>query len=179
VLRLAAACVAALVLAPAASAGGGSYVFFGGNRGERAQVRRALNASTFDWNAVPVTVSIHIVPGVPSHATPAAIWLDPALLHAGMFSWAVVQDEYAHQVDWFLLDDSGRAQLNALLGARVWCHADLPGLAHGAYGCERFTSMLVWAYWPSRADVYRPGLNPEARFDPQRFRAVLDGLLAA
>jgi hypothetical protein len=42
-------CGAALMLAPGAFARGGSYVVDGGNAAERATVRDALNASSFDW----------------------------------------------------------------------------------------------------------------------------------
>ncbi len=89
-----------------------------------------------------------------------------------------MQDEYAHQVDFFLLSDEQRSVLNDVLGARVWCHADHPGLAHASYGCERFSSSLVWSYWPSAANAYRPvKAGSEASLPPWRFRSVLGSLL--
>src|SRR5437870_4753764 len=85
---------AAFVLAPSALAGGGNYTFDGGSPAEQAQVRAALGASAFDWDVLPSRVVVHVVPGAFPHATPGEVWLDPALLHAGSFSWAVVQDEF-------------------------------------------------------------------------------------
>ena len=64
-------------------------------------------------------------------------------------------DEYAHQVDFFVLDPARRALLQQRLGASAWCY-EVSGLAHGAHGCERFASMVAWAYWPSKHNAYRP-----------------------
>jgi hypothetical protein len=172
------ATLATLASTSTALAAGGNYAFVGGSGADRAQVRAALEASRFDWNLVPAQVQIHFAPGISSYATPGHMWLDPALLRAGVFSWAVVQDEYAHQVDFFVLNDAQRAVLNDVLGARVWCHADRPGLKHAAYGCERFSSSLVWSYWPSPANAYRPlTAGSEATLSPWRFRSVLGSLL--
>ena len=173
-----AAALATLAFSPAALAAGGNYAFVGGHAADRTRVRAALEASRFDWDVVQVQIQIHLVRGVSAYATPGNVWLDPGLLRAGMFSWAVVQDEYAHQVDFFVLDESQRAVLANMLGTSVWCHADHPGLAHAAYGCERFTSSLVWAYWPSAKNAYRPSAaHAEASLEPSRFRSVLGGLL--
>lgn len=178
-LSLCASLGALLLWAGSALAGGGTYSFVGGAPRHHDQVRAALEASSFDWSLVPGRVTVHIVPGVPPLATPGEIWLDSGLLEAGVFSWAIVQDEYAHQIDFLLLDDRQRQLLNALLGGRVWCHADLPGLPHSAYGCERFTSTFVWAYWPHAANAYRPlSRNDEAAaMEPARFRALVGSLL--
>lgn len=169
----------ALVLPAAAQARGGSYVVEGGTEAHRAQIRAALDASAFDWGVVPGTVTIHVVAGVRPAATPGHIWLDSALLEAGVFSWAVVQDEYAHQVDFLVLDEAQRRLLAGALGGRAWCHADQPGLPHADYGCERFTSTLVWAYWPAAGNVYRPrsARDESAAMEPARFRALLSGLI--
>jgi hypothetical protein len=172
------AALATLASSSTALAAGGNYAFVGGTSADRAQVQSALDASKFDWSIVPVQIQVHFVDGIGSYATPGHMWLDPLLLRAGVFSWAVVQDEYAHQVDFFVLNDDQRAVLNAVLGARVWCHADQPGLAHSAYGCERFTSSLVWSYWQSPANAYRPSkAGAEASLAPWRFRSVLGSLL--
>jgi hypothetical protein len=45
--------LAALFVTAKAQAGGGAYVFSGGSEAARAQVRAALEASSFDWGLVP------------------------------------------------------------------------------------------------------------------------------
>ena len=180
-----AACIAlcatllALVLPCSALAHGGSYAVLGGSVADRAEIRAALDASAFDWSLIPAVIEVHVVPGIAAFSTPGAVWLSPELLHAGMFSWAVVQDEFAHQVDFFLLDNTQRAVLNDALGTKVWCHADKSGLPHGGYGCERFTSTFVWAYWPNRQNAYGPAFGPdrEVTMQPWRFRTLMSSLL--
>ncbi len=158
----------------AAHAGGGHFVFAGGTRAERDVVVQALNASAFDWDLVPDTITIHIVPGVDSQAYRGNIRLDANLLDAGMFAWGVVQHEYAHQVDFDLLDDAKRARLLQLLGGSAWCDQTL-ALPHDEYGCERFASTLAWSYWPSPENCMRPesATDESAAMPPARFRAVL------
>jgi hypothetical protein len=168
----------ALALTGQALAGGGNYAFDGGTAHERSAVRAALEASSFDWGLVPVQVTIHIAPGLSSEAARGEIWLDADLLDSGRFAWGTIQHEYAHQVDYFLLDDAKRAQLQAALGGSDWCYS-VPGLAHGAYGCERFASTLAWAYWPSVYNAMRPG-SPEdeaGSLSPRPFRELLGRLL--
>jgi hypothetical protein len=177
-MRMLLVIAAALALAGPAQAAGGDYVFDGGSKGQRAEVRAALAASSFDWSLVPARVTVHIRPLDHSYSTPGHVWLDADLLSAGRFAWAVVQDEYAHQVDFFLFDSAARSRLNAVLGARDWCYG-VKGLAHHEYGCERFASTLVWAYWPSKDNAYRPqSSNDEsAAMAPAPFRALLGELL--
>ena len=91
-----------------ALAAGGNYVH-GGTAKQQGQVKAALNASAFDWSLVPQQIVVHIAPGIPSEATFGNIWLDSNLLDSGIFAWGVVQHEYAHQVDFFLLDDAKRS----------------------------------------------------------------------
>jgi hypothetical protein len=172
--------VLACALAPAAQAAGGRYVFDGGTRAERGQVSSALQASSFDWSLVPGRIVIHIGDGVSSHATAGQIWLDARLLGTGRFSWGVVQHEYAHQVDFFLLDDAKRAELQAAIGGSAWCYSTAV-LAHGAYGCERFASTLAWAYWPSSSNSMRPesATDESAAMAPASFRALLGRLIGA
>ena len=70
-------------------------------------MRAALTASSFNWSLVRVQITIHIARDIPSsQATPGQIWLDAGLLDSGEFAWAFVQHEYAHQLDFFLLDDA-------------------------------------------------------------------------
>jgi len=164
----------ALCLTGKACAGGGDYVFDGGTRAEQNQVRTALNASSFNWNLVPTRITIHIARDIPSsQASPGEIWLDAALLDTGEFSWAFVQHEYGHQVDFFLLDDAERSALAQALGAQVWFY-DEP-LQHEAYGCERFASMLAWAYWQAADNALKPrnGSDESAAMAPAQFRALL------
>lgn len=171
--------LAALALAGAAQAAGGDYVFDGGTPRQQKTVRAALQASAFDWSLVPARVTIHIEPGLDgSHARPGHIWLDTDLVDAGRFSWAVVQDEYAHQIDFFLFDGAMRERVNRELGGRDWCYG-VAGLRHSDYGCERFSSTLVWSYWPSRQNAYRPASRHDesAAMRPARFRALMSELL--
>jgi len=172
------ALVGALLLPGTAFARGGDYVFDGGSAAHQRQVRAALEASRFDWNVVPAEITIHVRRGVPTHATRGHIWLDANLVESGTFAWAPIQDEYAHQIHFFRFGDAIEAQLTEQLGARDWCYG-VSGLRHGEYGCERFTSTLVWSFWPSRDNVYRPRSSGDesAAMAPARFRALVAGLL--
>jgi hypothetical protein len=175
-----AALIAVLAFAGNAQAAGGDYVFDGATAAERAQVRAALDASSFPWNLVPAQVTIHVGAFDSSHALPGHIYLDRGLLRAGRFAWATVQDEYAHQVDFFLFDGAIRAQLTSALGAKDWCYG-VAGLAHDEYGCERFSSTLVWAYWPSKDNAYRPQSRRDesAALAPAKFRDLMATLVGA
>ncbi len=165
--------------APAAHAAGGTYVFAGGNAYERLQVHDALDASSFNWSVVPVTVTIHIGAPAVSEATPGNIYLDAGLLDAGEFSWGVVQHEYAHQVDFMLLTPDDRVTLAAALGTQTWCYDGTMQLPHSSYGCERFASNLAWAYWPSKNNCLRPmsSTDEAGSVAPDAFRALLASLL--
>jgi hypothetical protein len=142
---------------------------------------RAAQAQVFaprrDWSVVDRTITIRIAPGLDSQAVPGEIDLDADLLDAGVFSWGVVQHEFAHQVDFFLLDDRLRTTLSASLGGGSWWQT--AGLPHGELTSERFASTLAWAYWPSAENSMRP----LSRFDesgavaPAAFRRLLGGLL--
>ena len=169
----------ALSLAPSAGAGGGNYRFAGGDRAQRTQVHNALEASRFNWNLVHETITIHIERGITSHSMPGEIWLDSDLLNAGTFSWATVQDEYAHQIDFFLFNAEMRAQLEKALGGHAWCYEDPSIQAHSAQGCERFSSVLPWAYWQSSENAYRPTSRRDesAAMPPQQFRQLMTRLL--
>jgi hypothetical protein len=87
----------ALALPAWASATGGRYTIVNGTRPERQTVVSALDASAFDWNLVRTRITIQIVRGLDSQAVPGTMWLDADLLDTGIFSWGVVQHEYAHQ----------------------------------------------------------------------------------
>jgi hypothetical protein len=174
------AAVAALAFTGVAQASGGSYTFDGGTKAEQAQVKGALNASSFNWSLVPQTIVVHIGHGSESEALPGHIWLDADLLDSGRFSWGVVQHEYAHQVDFLLFDPATRARLNVLLGGSDWCYGT-GGLDHGAYGCERFASTLAWAYWQNSANSMKPVAagDESAAMAPAQFRALLAQILGS
>jgi len=176
--KLSVLAVALLGSATPAFAAGGRYMIEGGTTSERQQVTEALAASSFDWSAVPQTITITIEPNIVSQAVPGRIWLDADLLDSGEFSWGVVQNEYAHQVDFYLLDDAQRAQLTSALGAAAWCYGDQPGLTLGQAGCERFASTLAVAYWPSPDNCIRSA-DDLAPLAPAAFRALLVGMLGA
>ena len=173
------AIVLGTALAPKATGAAGAMAFRGGTTGEQREVRKALAASAFPFGVVGRTITVHIKAGVVSQSQPGHVWLDSRLLDAGRFSWATVQDEFAHQVDFFVLRDSQRARLNTLLGGVDWCYG-VPGLPHAAYGCERFSSMVAWAYWPSVDNAYRPASSADesAAMPAARFRAIVDAMLA-
>jgi hypothetical protein len=168
VLFLALACV------PSAHASGGRYGFDGGTHAQQAQVRAALNASSFDWSIVPGPVLIHIGRARDPHATPGEIWLDAGLLDSGRFSWGVVQHEYAHQVDFTVLTDAMRADLHAFLGGSAWW-----GSGHQSLDCERFADLVAWSYWPSPDNVMKPSdaADEGGQIARARFRAALEALL--
>jgi hypothetical protein len=172
--------VAALCLAGVARAGGGNYVVDGGTPTQHAQVRAALEASSFNWSLVRARITIHIARDIPSsQASPRQIWLDAGLLDSGQFSWAFVQHEYGHQVDFFLLDEADRATLEHALGAQSWFY-DEP-LPHAAYGCERFASTLAWAYWQSGDNALEPrdARDESGAMAPAQFRNLLGRILQA
>jgi len=177
----------ALAFAGGAEAAGGHYLFDGGSRAEQAQVEKALNASSFNWSVVPATITVHIARGHYSEATYGEIWLDADLLDSGIFSWGVVQHEYAHQVDFFLLNDTRRAMLAGLGGQAWWATgATASGapngtLAHADLTSERFASTLAWAYWPSPSNSMRPTSTSDesAAMAPAAFRSLLARVLAA
>ena len=175
-----AAVFAVLALAGNAQAAGGNYVFDGATPTEQRQVRAALDASAFPWSLVPARITIHVGAYGTSRALPGHIYLDRDLLSAGRFAWATVQDEYAHQVDFFLFSHATRLQLTSTLGAKDWCYG-VAGLAHHEYGCERFASTLVWAYWPSKANAYRPesARDESAALAPAKFRSLMAALIGA
>ena len=114
------------VFAQSALASGGSFTFVGGTAGEQATVRSALDASSFDWGLIPSTITFTISPVGTSYSTYGHVFIDPKLLDAGRFSWGVVQHEMAHQVDFFLLDDTKRTLLEQRLGGQDWCYS-IPG----------------------------------------------------
>ena len=153
-------------------------MFDGARPAERSTVRAALNASAFDWSVVPQRVTIHVGEIGASHSTPGHIWLDRGLLAAGRFAWPTVMDEYAHQVDFVVLDPFRRSVLQQRLGASAWCY-EKAGLSHSAYGCERFSSMVAWAYWPSKDNAYRPESRSDesAAMPAPEFRRLLASLV--
>jgi hypothetical protein len=127
------ALVLALVAPGLARAAGGTYVFASGTPREQAQVHAALEASSFDWSLVPQTITIHIDRGHESDATQGSIWLDADLVDAGQFAWGTIQHEYAHQVDFFLLDDAKRGDGAGAVPRAAPAHARRAGRAGGPH----------------------------------------------
>ncbi len=184
-LRAALAC-ALITLAVAgtacpARAAGGHYVIDGGTPIQQEEVRSALSASAFPWSIVPRQVQIHVGAGFTTESTTGQIWIDANLLDMGSFSWGLVQHEYAHQVDFQLLNDATRSALTRVLGGGAWCWGAGPDLDHAEYGCERLASTLAWSYWQSPDNALRPrGQGDEsAALTPARFKALLGALLKA
>jgi hypothetical protein len=184
VRTLLAAFAVGLALTGSAQAAGGRYTFDGGTRYQQTQVKKALDASSFDWNVVPATIVVHIARGHESEATRGEIWLDADLLNSGTFSWGVIQHEYAHQVDFFVLDDADRLELAPLGGLSWWAplavaHAPNGTLAHEQLTSERFASTLAWTYWPSKDNSMRPtsAQDESAAMAPAAFRALLARVL--
>jgi hypothetical protein len=176
VKRLLLPLIVALAVAPAAHAAGGRYVFDGGTQAQRGQVTSALQASNFDWSLIPGRIVIHIGKRVSSHATAGQIWVNAGLLETGRFAWGVVQHEYAHQVDFGLLSDPMRAQLQPLLqGSAWWGSLD----QHAQLGCEQFADELTWAYWQSPDNVMKPASATDegGQMSPVAFRAALAAVL--
>jgi hypothetical protein len=164
--------------APALAASGG-YVFDGGTPRERATVRAALAASSFDWSLVPARVTIHITRQSDSYASRGHIWLGSRMLDQGRSGWGIVQHEYAHQLDFYLFDARIRASLNAALNGKRWWPGQRPG-RHDQYGAERFASTLSWAYWPSPHNALIREARAEATaMAPGRFRRLLSRLLVS
>ncbi len=163
-----------------ALAAGGNYVFDGGTPRQQAQVRAALEISAFDWNLLPEQTVVHIGVYNVSHSAPGHVYLDGGLLSSGQFAWPTVMDEFAHQIDFFLLDRVRRMILQERLGVSAWCY-EVGGLAHSGYGCERFSSMVAWAYWPSQASSYRPKSKSDetATMAAGEFRNLLGDLIGA
>jgi hypothetical protein len=176
---LVAAVLGALVLPANALAGGGDYVFDRATSSQQSQVRAALEASSFDWDLVGARITVHVRRDIVSHSTRGHIWLDARLLRSGRFAWATIQDEYAHQLDFFRFDDATRRHLTNELGAKDWCYG-VRGLRHAEYGCERFASTLVWTFWPSQDNAYRPSSRRDeaAAMPPAQFRALVASLLS-
>ena len=180
---IAVAALMVLAWAGSASARGGKYVFDGGTLKQQAQVRVALAVSSFNWSIVPTTVTIHLHKGTGTYAMPGEIWLDTDLVSSGTFAWGPIQHEYAHQVDFFLLNDGQRTRLNGLLGGKVWSHT--PGTAarhgpdHTSLGAEHFASTLAWSYWQSPANSLKPTSKKDesAAMAPGKFRALLAQML--
>ena len=172
--------IAFLAGAGDALAVGGNYVFAGGSPEAQAQVRAALDRSTFDFDVVPEQITIRITRCGCAGSKPGEILLDEDVLTRSPFgpryAWGIVQDEYAHQVDFFVLEQRDRRTLQRRIGGKAWCY-EISGLAHDDYGCERFSTLLAWAYWRSPDNVRRPVWPGGAGLTRPEFRALLARLL--
>jgi hypothetical protein len=155
------------------------HVVLGGTTAQRAEVRKALEASAFDWSVVPFVVKIRIADGPKSWARRGEIRLSAQLLDKGRASWGTVQHEYGHQVDLYLLDDADRKRIRKALGGYAWLPKN-EAVPHAERGAERFASTFAWAYWPSQNNSMRPrsAEDESAAMKPAQFRTLLARLLA-
>ena len=152
------------------------YSFAGGTVRERATVRAALAASSFDWGRVPGHVTIHLVPGGSCFAIHGQIWLGRRVLGHGRAAWGLIQHEYGHEVDFFLLDARARAGLNRVLGGKTWWPNGR--WRHDQYGAERFASTLAWSYWTSPHNtLVRYARAESTAMRPAAFRRLVNRLL--
>src|SRR5258708_39894714 len=90
-----------------------------------------------------------------TEATTGHIWLDAGLLDAGMFSWGTVQHEYAHEVDFFLLDSAKRRLLQTLIGGEGWGYGG-SRLAPSGPGREALASPPARAQPPAPFHTRKP-----------------------
>jgi hypothetical protein len=164
---------ASAIAAGSASAKGGSYLFAGGTKAQQGTVKAALDASAFDWSLVPARITIHIGHYSVSEASKGELWLDKDLLNAGIYSWGVVQHEYGHEVDYYMLTDPLRVTIKSYLGGKSWYQTG--GISHGDLTAERFASTVAWAYWPSPYNVMKPTSKSDeaAHMAPAAFRQLL------
>jgi hypothetical protein len=171
--------VVSLALSGKAQAAGGNYVFDGGTASQQRSVSAALNASSFNWSRVPNRITIHIKKNVASEAAPGQIWIDSNLLNAGKFAWGTIQHEYAHQVDFFLMNDLMRAEVATKLGGASWWQSGTFG--HSKLTSERFASTLAWSYWSSNHNTMRPAMLgiESGAIAPTQFRALVSHTLGA
>lgn len=176
--------VAFLALAGDALAVGGNYVFAGGSPAAQAQVRAALERSTFDYDVVPAQITIRITNCGCAGARRGEIVLDETQLTRSPFgpryAWGIVQHEYAHQVDFFVLAQSDRNLFTSRFGGIAWCY-ETSGVAHDDNGCERFATLVAWAHWRSSENIQRPGWRPQGAPALRRYRvrAFVARLLAS
>lgn len=166
-------------LSPSADQTRRGYVTLGGTPAQATEVRRALEASAFDWSVVPAVVKIRIGHGPNSWARQGEIRLSAELLDKGRQSWGTVEHEFAHQVDLHMLDDADRKKLRKALGGYAWLPKS-EAVPHHLRGAERFASTLAWAYWPSRESSMRPrsARDESGAMKPADFRALLARVLA-
>jgi hypothetical protein len=175
--------VAWLAFAGTAQAAGGNYVLEGGSPEAQETVRAALNASAFDFSRVPAQITIRITSCGCAGARPGLIVLDETVLTdaslGDRYSWALIQHEYAHQVDYFLFEEADRTAVRKALGGRDWCY-EKAGLAHDAHGCERFADVFAWAFWPARKNILRSDAKTFAPDQtPSQLRVFVNSLLAS
>jgi hypothetical protein len=170
----------ALALAGTAQARGGDYVFEGGSEEARAQVRAALAVSRFDWSLVPQQVTITISRCGCGGARPGQIILDEdTLVGSGFgarYAWGIVQHEFAHQVDFLLLEAGDRRKLRRVLGGKDWCY-EVAGLMHDEHGCERFATALTWAFWPAADNIQNPHWHGGDSLKRAKFRKLVKRLV--
>lgn len=124
------------------------------------------------------TIDVRIAPGAPTQSFPGVVVFDANVLEMGTFAWGIVQHEFAHQLDFLLLDDGDRKALRSMLGGQAWCWNDVAmDVGHGYLSCERFASTVAWSFWQSPENALRPGEETVVRIDPVRLARALSHAL--
>lgn len=169
--RLTAAVVAALAFVGAAEAKGGNYEIVGATPTQQATIRDALEVSEFNWSVVPARITIRVSPDLANQAESVRgeIRIQSSFLDWGISAWASIQHEYAHQVDYYLLDNGRRDEALRVLGLPFpWRDLSRP---HDERGVEHFATMLSVAYWPSVLNLLRPTVH--AKHDVRTFQMMI------
>jgi hypothetical protein len=172
---------ASLALAGTAQAADGNYVLEGGSPEAQETVRAAVEASRFDFDSIPTQITIRISSCGCAGARPGLIVLDGAVVTdtslGDRYSWGVIQNEFAHQVDFSLFDDADRAAMRGLVGGKDWCY-ERAGLLHDQHGCERFSDVFTWAFWPTKQNIFRAHAKALApQMTAKELRGFINGLL--
>ena len=180
-LVLAATLLALVLPGSAVATSAGAYVAFdGGSVRERAQVRAALQTSSFDWAVVQQQTTVHIGTYGTSYSTPGHVWLDARPAPHGQASRG--------RPSWTSSPTRSTSSCSTSRAARSSGEASgpRPGATSSpsrplALGRERFASMVAWAYWPSKENAYRPRSRTDetAAMPAPAFRALLADLIGA
>ena len=124
-------------------------------RRQQATVRAALEVSSFDWSVLPARSSSTSRRSAaptprPATSTSTARCSTPAASRGASSSTS------SHTRSTSSSSTTRSARRSTQRSAAATGATASPGLAHSAYGCERFASELAWAYWPSADNSMSP-----------------------